>query len=294
MHLQFFTSTWIGRYNDLTKKELLKILGYIPEKNMTKQDLRLLIFEKEYSQYIKNNFINTESIDVQFRCNSQRKQRYIFQNDLLALTYKIDRSIADIITEILWINKERSLSLLNDGRYLLTQVKEFDNDKLKPYENTFSTDVLELINIHMSPMTYYLYRKDTDLVKNLSIKRNLNYKYQYYYSMDDLLLLRLLFVWYDKIININKDFLNDKRIEFDRLEKFDIVYWSTIDYKQGGRNYVLYKTKDEIYTLIKFSVRIENNEITLKWPKVYLSDSYEDIIDWCLTFEEYSKYIVLT
>jgi hypothetical protein len=289
MPLQFFTSTWLGRYDDRTKKELLKILGYIPEKNLMKQDIRLLIFVKEYTQYIKANY-SYSSIDTA-RCNSQRKQRYIFQNDLQHLRNKIDVSIAENITELLWVNKERSLSRLNDGRYLLTQVKEFDDNNIKPFENAFSEDILELINISMSPMTYYLYRKDTDLVKNLNIERNLDYKYQYYYSMDDLIFLRLLIGWYDRVLNVNKDFLKDTNIEFDRLEKFDTVYWSHINYKSGDRNYVLYKTKDGIYTLVKFSIRIENDNIVLKWPKIYLSDTYEDIINWCLTFEEYSRYV---
>ena len=291
MPLQFFTSTWLGKYDDLTKKDLLKVLGYIPEKNLMKQDIRLLIFEKEYTQYIKKNFSFSKSINVDIRCNSQRKQRYIFQNDLEYLSNKIDKSVADNISELLWVNKERSLSRLNDGRYLLTQVKEFNDDKLKPFENAFSEDVLELINIHMSPMTYYLYRKDTDLVKNLSIKRDLSYKYQYYYSIDDLILLRLLMGWYDKTLKVNKDFLSDTNIEFDRLEKFDTVYWSHINYKSGERNYVLYKTKEDVYTLVKFSIRIENNAIVLKWPKIYLSDTYASIIDYCLTFEEYSRYL---
>jgi len=290
MPLQFFTSTWLGRYDDRTKKELLKILGYIPAKNLMKQDIRLLIFVKEYTQYIKTNYFFDFNLNIIPRCNSQRKQRYIFQNDLQHLRNKIDVSIAENITELLWVNKERSLSRLNDGRYLLTQIKEFDDSIIKPFENVFSKDVLELINLHMSPMTYYLYRKDTDLVKNLSIERDLDYKYQYYYSMDDLIFLRLLMGWYDKVLNVNKDFLSDTNIEFDRLEKFDTVYWSHINYKSGDRNYVLYRTKQNVYTLVKFSIRIESDNIVLKWPKIYLSDTYEDIINWCLTFEEYKKY----
>lgn len=294
MPLQFFTSTWLGRYDDRTKKELLKILGYIPEKNLMKQDIRLLIFVKEYTQYIKTNYTLIDNLNIPVRCNSQRKQRYIFQNDLQHLRNKIDISIVESISELLWVNKERSLSRLNDGRYLLTQVKEFNDSSINPFENVFNKDVLELINIHMSPMTYYLYRKDTDLVKNLNVERNLSYKYQYYYSMDDLIFLRLLIGWYDRVLNINKDFLNNKRIEFDRLEKFERVYWSHIDYKSSERNYVLYKTKQNVYTLVKFSVRIEGDDITLKWPKIYLSDTYENIINWCLTFEEYSIYKVDT
>lgn len=294
MPLQFFTSTWLGRYDDRTKKELLKILGYIPEKNLMKQDIRLLIFVKEYTQYIKTNYTLIDNLNIPVRCNSQRKQRYIFQNDLQHLRNKIDISIAESISELLWVNKERSLSRLNDGRYLLTQVKEFNDSNITPFENVFNKDVLELINIHMSPMTYYLYRKDTDLVKNLNVERDLSYKYQYYYSMDDLIFLRLLMGWYDKVLNINKDFLNNKKIEFDRLENFETVYWSHINYKSSERNYVLYKTKQGVYTLVKFSIRIESDVVALKWPKIYLSNTYEDIINWYLTFEEFKLYIMDT
>ena len=95
-------------------------------------------------------------------------------------------------------------------------------------------------------------------------------------------------------MNVNKDFLKDTNIEFDRLEKFDTVYWSHINYKSGDRNYVLYKTKDDIYTLVKFSIRIENDNVVLKWPKIYLSDTYEDVINWCLSFEEFKQYIEST
>lgn len=294
MPLQFFTSTWLGRYDDRTKKELLKILGYIPEKNLMKQDIRLLIFVKEYTQYIKTNYTLIDNLNIPVRCNSQRKQRYIFQNDLQHLRNKIDISIAESISELLWVNKERSLSRLNDGRYLLTQVKEFNDSNITPFENVFNKDVLELINIHMSPMTYYLYRKDTDLVKNLNVERDLSYKYQYYYSMDDLIFLRLLMGWYDRVLNINKDFLNNKKIEFDRLENFETVYWSHINYKSSERNYVLYKTKQGVYTLVKFSIRIESDVVALKWPKIYLSNTYEDIINWYLTFEEFKLYIMDT
>jgi hypothetical protein len=295
MPLQFFTSTWISKYDDLTKKELLKVLGYIPEQKVIKDDIKLLIFKREFSRDIKMNFkVSPNPLNIDFRCNAQRKQRYIFNDDLERLTNKIDISISDNIKDILWVNKERSLIEMNDGRYLLTQVKEFNDSEIIPYENYFSTDKLELINMKMSPMTYYLYRKDTDLVKNLTIPRDLNYKYQYYYSLDELIYLRFLFSEYDKEITVKKDFVQNKNIGFDMLQKFDRVYWSHIDYKSEDRNYVLYKRTDNIYTLIKFSIRIEDNNIALKWPKIYLSDTYEDIINWCLTFEEFKQYLLST
>lgn len=295
MPLQFFTSTWISKYEELTKKDLVKILGYTPAKGF-KDDIRLLIFEREYSRYIIQNFKQGDfTLDIS-RCNNPRKQRYIFQNDLEQLSNKIDKSLAQNIKEILWVNKERSLSELFDGRFLLTQVKEFGSNKIKPYENSFSNDILELINEKMSPMTYYLYRKDTDLVSKLYDKRDLSYKYQYYYSMDDLLYLRMLFVFYDKTLNVNKDFLIKNNVDFDRLQDFDKVYWSDIHYTDEKRSYVLYKTKSNIYTLVKFSIRIESNSsrsIALKWPKIYLAGDYDNLIEWCLTNDEYKIYMNL-
>jgi hypothetical protein len=289
MPLQFFTSTWISRYEELTKKELIKVLGYTPVKGF-KDDIRLLIFEKEYTQYIKNNYTRGDfTLDIP-RCNNSRKQRYILQNDLVYLSHKIDKSLSQEIKEILWVNKERSLSELFDGRYLLTQLKEFDSNKIEPYENAFSDDILELINLKMSPMTYYLYRKDTDLIDKLYDKRDLSYKYQYYYSMDDLLYLRMLLGEYNKSLNINKDFMAGKNIEFDRLQNFDKVYWSDIHYTDEKRSYVLYKTKNNIYTLIKFSIRIEDRDIALKWTKIYLARDYDNLIEWCLTNDEYKLY----
>ena len=303
MPLQFFTSTWISKYEDLTKKKLIKILGYTPAKGF-KEDIRLLIFEKEYSRYIIQNYLKGDFTLNIPRCNNSRKQRYIFQNDLEYLSHKIDKSLAKDIKEIIWVNKERSLSQLYDGRYLLTQLKEFNLNKIQPYENSFSIDILELINDKMSPMTYYLYRKDTDLVSRLYDKRDLNYKYQYYYSMDDLLYLRMLFIFYDKTLIVNKDFLLKNNIEFDLLQNFDKVYWSDINYTNEKRSYVLYKTKDNIYTLIKFSIRIEDekvqgnkiwrNIISLKWPKIYLASDYDNLIQWCLTNDEYKIYLNLS
>jgi hypothetical protein len=295
MPLQFFTNTWISRYEELTKKDLVKILGYTPAKGF-KDDIRLLIFQEEYSRYIIENFRKGDFTLNIPRCNNSRKQRYIFQNDLENLSNKIDKSLAQNIKEILWVNKERSLSELFDGRFLLTQVKEFGSSKINPYENTFSNNILELINKKMSPMTYYLYRKDTDLVDKLYDKRDLNYKYQYYYSMDDLLYLRMLFIFYDKTLNVNKDFLSKNNTEFDRLQDFDKVYWSDIHYTDEKRSYVLYKTKSNIYTLVKFSVRIEENKvrsIALKWPKIYLASDYDNLIEWCLTNDEYKIYMNL-
>jgi hypothetical protein len=224
MPLQFFTSTWIGRYDELTKKELLKVLGYIPEQKATKDDIKLLIFKREFSRDIKTNFkVSSDWSKDNFRCNAERKQRYIFDDDLKRLTNKIDISILDNIKDILWVNKERSLIEMIDGRYLLTQSKEFNESQFEPYENHFSTDKLELINIKMSKMTYYLYRKDTDLAKNLTIVRDLNYRYQYYYSLDELLYLRFLFNEYNKELTIKKDFMNNKKKDFDRLQNFDRV-----------------------------------------------------------------------
>ena len=36
--------------------------------------------------------------------------------------------------------------------------------------------------------------------------------------------------------------------------------------------------------------RVEDNKIVIKWPQVYLAKTYKDIIEKCLTYEEYKLY----
>lgn len=290
MDIQFFTNSWLFSYDDLTKKELLKRLNDQNPNGGTKQELKLLIFEKEYNQYLVKNYDYSSIVDMnefgKVRCNNVRKQPYIFDYDLSYLVKKLDKSLIDNIDEVLWVNKERSLLKLRNGKYLITQPKEFRESEF-PLENHFSDNFIDLVNNKMSLLSYYLYRKETDWVIRFDVKRNFTVRKQYYYIIDDLAFLNLKI---PESIDIRDDLLNGEFGKFDYLEEIDVVYWSDIDFKSGKKNYLFYRTKSDVYILIKFSSRVENETIVIKWMKVYLSKTHKDILDKCLTYEEYKIY----
>lgn len=289
MQVQYFVNSWLTKYNELTKVKLLDKAGINKNeaKGLDKESLRLIIFEKEYNDYIVSNYDYSTIEDIkefgsEDRCNSPREQPYIFDEDMKYIVNHIDESIVNNIDKILWINCNRSLMKLKNDNYLLIQPKYFTNDFPVPLENFITSKKEYLINYRMSPLTYYLYRKETSLQSDFQ-GRDYRVKYPAYFIMDDIAILKMrLEDVFIRRLSITK--------EFDYLEKINKVFWCHINHRQGKKNYLFYKTDDNVYTLIKFMSRIENDKLVIKWPRVYLASTYKDIIEKCLTFEEYKLY----
>jgi hypothetical protein len=289
MQVQYFVNSWLTKYYDLTKVSLLNKVSQLGEKlkegkSYTKADLRLIIFEKEYNDYLVSSYDYSTIEDIsefgKERCTGDRRQPYIFNEDLEYIVSVMDKSIVDKVEKILWVSGNRSLMILKNGNYVLTQPKYFTDDFPVPLENFITSNRAFLVNYRMSPLTYYLYRKETVLNDG---PRSYSIKYPDYFIMDDIVLLKM------RLENVFVRRILTKKA-FDYLEKIDKVFWSHIKLNQGGKNYLFYKTDDNIYTLIKFKSRVENDKIAIKWPQVYLATTYKDIIEKCLTYEEYKLY----
>ena len=89
--------------------------------------------------------------------------------------------------------------------------------------------------------------------------------------------------------------VDDSDCKFDLMRNVKELFWVHLNLDSSEKNYILYKSSDDVYTLMKFKyeIRMENDIPVgkISMLRVYISGKYSDIIKKCLIHKEYEMYM---
>lgn len=292
-------------------RNVLKKYGYRGYSNMDKPLLvnSVYVAETEHTIFkkFKPNPINFSQFSFG-RCNAERYQRFVSIVDKTALKILL---FSGLISEIDFkesdVEEYRWISLYtknSDDIYLHTLIKLrsgfvyidlsiTQNNKIN-IKIAKDKDYKKIVNNIMTNEQYYWYRHSTELRSQILTVRNTKQRKGSNFSNNVNNLIYLYFKLQEhnhkKIIRIQNVDMN-----FDMMKNVDTLYWVHLNLYNNDKNYVLYKSKEGIYTLIKFIFNMYKEEDIpkgeIKMVKVYLSQSYNDVIQYSLVHKEYELYM---
>lgn len=303
------------QYSNLSTFELrkkLKNYGYRNLNSLSREQLKNSAIVADVEQKLVSQYRETpvdfSKLSVN-RCNALRKQRFIpkidkfITNTILfsGLLNEVDFSAEDI-EEYLWLSvyskKENSFTIhallkLKNNYYVYFDL-EFDGNEVLSIKISKDYSHSKIINTILTNEQYYWYKKATEIASQLSLKRKTEERTGHNFVENTNNIIYIMFK-IQKEPNIRIFNLNDENIEFDYMTNFSRIYWLHLNLTTNMKNYILYKSMDNVFTLIKFKYEIKMiNEIpvaNMRMVKVYLSNNYEDIINKVLTHKEYEMYM---
>ncbi len=297
--------------SELRKK--LKVYGYRGYSDMDKTQLvnSVYIADKEHELY--ENFKPTPIDYSQYstgRCNSRRYQRFISFTDKIILKLTLFSGIIpeidfteDDIEEYRWVaiyskkGKDEvyihTLLKLKNEIFVYLDIQMGETEKLT-YRIAKDLDYRKIVNNIMTNEQYYWYRQATELKDQINMVRKTEERSGFNFSENVDNLIYLYFKFQEEKNNrVYK--LQDMDLSFDNMKNFEKIYWIHLNLDNNEKSYILYKTKDEVYTLIKFKYNMTKIEDIpkgeLNMVKVYLSDNYGDLISKALIHREYEMYM---
>jgi hypothetical protein len=294
-------------YPNLSSKEIkakLKEYGYRNLSTLDKATLdnTLFVAEKDNNLIMK---YKASPIDYtkfgMSRCNAVRRQRFVYDEDLKLIKSSIPEFASYDIEEYIWVSvydKENVryynvfLKTKSDVGYVFMEASQnIYNGKIIKLNVSQDKDYKNIVNKVMTNEQYYWYRQSTELINQLSMKRNVNIRLSRNHNTNEL--IYIMFKLSKNKTRIMK--LNNKDLTFDYMNNLKEFYWTHIHLESDEKSYIIYKTNENVYTLIKFRFNISKvaDVITseLKMVKVFLSDNYDDIINKGLIHKEYELYM---
>jgi hypothetical protein len=305
------------RYTSQNTSELrnkLRSYGYRGYYSMDKEQLANSVYvaDKEHDLYEKftPNPVDFSQFDASSRCPLDRYQRYISENDKMILRLVVFSGLfpdIDIkeedVDEYRWVsiyNKKNSdevyihtLLKLKSGEFIFLDIEMNNEDTIK-VGSVRDMDHANIVRDSMTNQQYYWYKQSTEISDQILKKRDLRERNGHNFSenVDNLIYLYFKFQEEDHLRLFK---LQNEEMDFDHMKNFDKIYWVHLNLHNNDKSFVLYRTKDNVYTLIKFKYNMRKEEDIPKGEinmiKVYISKNYEDIINKALFYREYEAYM---
>ena len=291
----------------------LRSYGYRGYYSMNKEQLvnSVYIADKEHELYetFKPNPIDFSQFATG-RCNANRYQRFISEMDkdildmlvFSGLIPEINLNKEDV-EEYRWVsvynkkNKDEiyihTLLKLKSGEFVFLDIEMGIENEIK-VRMARNMNHAYIINNVMTNQQYYWYKKSTELDNQINLTRVLVQRKGHNFSenVDNLIYLYFKF---SEEEHIRLYRLQNEEMEFDHMKNFDKIFWVHLNLNNNDKSYILYRTKDNIYTFVKFKFNmIEEEGIPrgeLNMIKVYLSKNYSDIISKAMVHREYEAYM---
>lgn len=253
-----------------------------------------MIDTKKYT-YTSPNFVEFGKS----RCLSVRRQRFIpleWLNQMEEFLNRIEGESSKIyanIEEYIWVkfegkNKWMFVKLKN-GKYVYIS---YVNGDVLPY---IDYDYRKIVSDKMTNEDYYYYRNETELLRQIQFERLNEFRKPKNDSKDDKVFEFIL----DKIGKKDFEYTSfyvdklDYHKMFDHLVDVKKFYWISLNINSNQTSYILCKGRRDFY-LIKFDFFVNITLTEMKNFRVYISETYQNLVSKCLNTKEYEKYMTET
>jgi len=304
------------KYSGLSIFELrnkLRNYGYRGYSNMSKEQLENSVFIAEIENELYPNFTANPVDYSKFatgRCNAIRRQRFVpksYKDILHVILFSGMIEGVDFteeqISEYVWLsvhiknNDETYVNAflkLNNGMYIYLNFSIKNTNQIE-YNLSKDMNYKNIVNNVMNNKQYYWYRHSTELQDQILMNRNVGIRSgsNFQENIDYLVYIMFKLKKYDNVKVINLQ--DDETIKFDYMKNFSKIYWIHFNLNNNEKNYILYKTGTNVYTLLIFKYNMKKIEDIpegeLLMSVAYISNNYEDIIKKALYHKEYEMYI---